>query len=225
MLASMVVDESSKLAGKTTIYFYCKHGDSVKNTFLAMARTLLHQLSLADETLVIYLFEAATKRGEPTLRTIKLAKEVLKTCLKAVEDVHVVIDGLDECEQTEQKHIAQFWVKFVEGNGYACRCALFSQDDQFTRPLLSKLPSIQVEGQLHSTDIQSFCWREAHRIGQKFELTQTETESIATQTWSRAKGMFLFARVVMDNLFDQVSQADLQLEMEPNSFPEELSEA
>lgn len=225
MLASLVVDRTSDVSGSTTIFFYCKHSDPEKNTFLAMARALLHQLSLHDEILLMYLFEIATTRGEPVLRTIKLAKEILRACVKAKERVYVIIDGIDECQKTELDHIAGFWLSYLGDNSHFCRCALFSQDDECTRPLLSGLPAIQVDVRYNSSDIQSFCSREARVIQEKFSLSPRETEMIAVETWSRANGMFLFARLVLDNLSDQVSKADLDSEMEPGTFPEGLNQA
>lgn len=190
-----------------------------------MARAILHQLSLHDDTLIVYLFEVATTRGEPTLRTNKLAHEVLGVCLKATGIVYAIIDGIDECQQTEQKHIAEFWISHVENNGYSCHCVLFSQDDASTRALFSRLPSIQVQGNHHNNDVQSFCSIGAQKIRDKFGLSQHETDIIASQTWLQARSMFLFARVVMENLLDQFSTADLWAEMRPGCFPQELNEA
>lgn len=226
MLASLVVDESLRSSDITTIYFYFKHENSEKNTFLAMARSLLKQLSQKDHTLLLYLFDIATKRGENVLRTTKLAKEVLLNCLNATGKVCAVIDGIDECDPKEQKHIANFWIKHVEGSGSAsnsCRCIMFSQDDASTRELFTTLPAIRICGEAHKADIQSLCMVWGEKLCHKFELSRQEMGSIVTSTASRAGSMFLFAHLVMDNLYEQVNRGDLFSELE--NFPVELDDA
>lgn len=159
------------------------------------------------------------------LRTNKTAREALNTCLKRVGITYVILDGVDECQQTEQKHIVQFWLSYASNNGYSCHCALFSQDDENTRPLLAEMPAIQVNGEQHSTDVETFCKLEAEKVGKKFGLSPFETSRIASQVSLRANGMFLYARVVATNLLDQVKRADLFTEMRPDTFPHGFNEA
>lgn len=229
VLASLVVDECRKLPGTTTLSFHCKHDDPEKSSFLGMARSILNQLLLCDDTLLMYLFDVATKRGESTLRTVKLAKEVLNTSLKTVGKTYVIIDGIDECQPVEQQqHIAKFWMKYVETSGAdpePSRCALFGQDDASTRPLFQKLPTIRIQGEHHNQDISSYCLKAADRIPKGFALTSAEKAQIASQTSQRAQGMFLFARLVMVNLAQQVTRADLEAEMAPGVFPEGVNDA
>jgi hypothetical protein len=114
VLASIIFDQSSKLPNTAPVVFFCKGDDLEKNTFVGMARSILHQLLLGEETLLQYLFQAATTEGETQLRTTKLARELLNTCLRAAGRVYAVIDGIDECQQIEQQHIVKFWITYVE---------------------------------------------------------------------------------------------------------------
>ncbi|GIZ44205.1 hypothetical protein CKM354_000740900 [Cercospora kikuchii] len=225
VLASLVVDECSSGSPATVIFFYFKHDNLEKNTFLAMARSLLHQLSQQDDTLLHYLFEMAAKRGENVLRTTKLAKEALKACLNATDNVCVVIDGIDECPEKEQKHIADFWIRHSEesrSGPNSCRCIMFSQDDASTRSLFASLPAIRIGGELHNADIGALCKSWGDRIQSKFNLNWQETHYLVTETASRAQSMFLFAHVAMENFHEQVNQADLFAEL--RSFPVELND-
>lgn len=225
----MVIKEALKLPETTTLFFYCKHDDPEKSSFLGMARSILHQLLLHDDTLLMYLFEIATRRGETSLRTVKLAKEMLTTCLKAVGKTYVVIDGIDECQPSEQQHhIAKFWMNYVESSGSdlePSRCVLFGQDDATTRPLFCRLPTIRVHGEHHDNDIRSYCIAAAKSLQEEFGLAPYEKAHIASETSRRAQGMFLFAKLIMHNLSLQVTKAELLREVEPELFPQELSDA
>jgi hypothetical protein len=227
VLASLVVDACSRISS-STVYFYFKQGDPEKRTFISMARSILRQLLLLDETLLLYLFDLSIEKGERTLGTIKTAKEALQTCLRAVGATRVIIDGLDECRENEQEQVARFWLDFTKASNSSAqsssRCMLVSRDDEVTRPLFCKLPMIRVRGSGHARDIHTYCLARAGELQQDFQIDDTETATLAEETSSRASGMFLFARLVMDNLSQQVTKQDLRDEMMPGVFPSKLNE-
>jgi hypothetical protein len=222
VLASLIFDQSSNLPNTTPLVFYCKHDDPEKNTFVGMARSILHQLLLGEETLLQYLFQAATTGRETQLQSTKLAKKLLNTCLRSAGRVYAVIDGIDECEKTEQQHIATFWIEYVEQSSSdpePSKCALLSRDDISTKHVFTGLPTIRVHGKDHESDIRSYSMSRIAALQQKFRLTDAEKKDIVSKTASRAKSMFLFARLVMDNLSDQVNKAGIVSEMAPEVFP------
>jgi hypothetical protein len=187
-----------------------------------MARSVLHQLFLREENVFRYLFQAATTGGEPKLRMAKVAKELLSTCLRSAGRVCVVIDGIDECHQTEQEHITKFWISYVEQSGSdlePSKCALFSRDDTTTKNMFIGLPTVRVQGKAHEADISSYSMIRTAELQKKFRLTDDEKNDIASKTASRAGSMFLFARLIMDNLSQQVNKAGIYFEMAPDVFP------
>lgn len=212
----------AKSPSTTPLFFFCKHDDPERNTFVGMARSVLHQLFLREENVFRYLFQAATTGGESKLRDIKRAKELLGTCLRSTGRVYAIIDGIDECHQSEQEHIAKFWISYVEQSSSdlePSRCVLLSRDDKTTKKLFLGLPTIRVQGKEHEADIHSYSMTRATELQEKFRLTDTEKDDIASKTASRAGSMFLFARLVMDNLSHQVNKAGIYFEMAPEVFP------
>jgi hypothetical protein len=192
-----------------------------------MARSLLHQLFLKEENVFRYLFQAATTGGELKLRMVKLAKELLSTCLRAAGRVYAVIDGIDECDQTEQEHITKFWISYVEQSSSdlePSKCALFSRDDTTTKNMFTGLPTIRVQGKTHEADIKLYSMTRTAELQQKFRLTDDEKNDIASKTASRAGSMFLFARLIMDNLSQQVNKAGIYFEMAPDVFPDAIDD-
>jgi hypothetical protein len=217
-----VVDRLAESPNTTTLFFFCKHDDPERRTFIGMARSVLHQLFLREENVFRYLFQAATTGGEPKLRMAKVAKELLSTCLRSAGRVCVVIDGIDECHQTEQEHITKFWISYVEQSGSdlePSKCALFSRDDTTTKNMFIGLPTVRVQGKAHEADISSYSMIRTAELQKKFRLTDDEKNDIASKTASRAGSMFLFARLIMDNLSQQVNKAGIYFEMAPDVFP------
>jgi hypothetical protein len=227
VLASLIVEECSSIVESLTVYFYCKQGDPRKNTFVGMARSILHQLLQADDTLVVHLFKLAIKRGERNLNTNRSAIEALDACLKAAGKMHVIIDGIDKCQREEQKRIADFWLKYAQESSSEAdpsRCVMISQDDEITRPLFGALPIVCVQGLGHEQDIHSYCVQRAIGIEQQFGLSREESTSIALKAFNRANGMFLFAHLLLENLSNQTSKLEINEEMATDTFPTRLIE-
>ncbi|RYP77539.1 hypothetical protein DL771_001112 [Monosporascus sp. 5C6A] len=62
-------------------------------------------------------------------------------------------------------------------------------------------------------------------IGKKFKLSEEDTIQIISKVTGQAQGMFLYAKVVLDNLASQTSKRLVQQEMQTENFPQGLNEA
>ncbi|RYP40562.1 hypothetical protein DL767_001562 [Monosporascus sp. MG133] len=63
------------------------------------------------------------------------------------------------------------------------------------------------------------------KIGKKFKLSEEDTVKIISKVTGQAEGMFLYAKVVLDNLASQTSKRLVQQEMQAENFPQGLNEA
>lgn len=190
MLASLVVEQAKTITSQPVLYFYFRYNNSSRNSFVAMARSLLHQVLWIDESLIPYMYETAAVSGERCLNTKKLADKLLETCIQTIGP-YIILDGLDECPEIEQKAISYWFRKLVETPGHgssACRCIFLSQDDATTRSLLSRLPTIQITRNDNQRDIANYCTTWANRIAIKFGLDTQETSSIVSRTSKNADG-------------------------------------
>jgi hypothetical protein len=191
-LASLIVEEARQLANTAVLYFYCRQCDADRNTFVAMARSLLWQLLDRNNDLVEHLYLASVKSGELTLGTQKLARELLETTLQAVGKTCIVVDGLDECTENEQKLIAKFLRDFVNKSGSgaaASRCVFLSQYDESTRALLSKLPKLPYGQSDNRGDIEGYCKHESRVIQSSFGLDAGFASKLATDVAKFSDGM------------------------------------
>jgi hypothetical protein len=193
-----------------------------------MARSILQQLVLADRTVEFCLLELANKTGYRSLCTNRTAIEALSVCLKAVGSVSVIVDGIDECHKGDQKYITDFWLKYADGcrsETNTSRFVMISRDDGITRPLLGGLPLIRVQGPNHEADIRSYCEHRANEIRQMFDLDEKETTSLALKSSDHAQGMFLLAKLIMENLSMQTTRSEIAAEMTMERFPPGLGES
>ncbi len=252
VLASLLVEELQQLRSTHPItlgFFYCKYKDSQRSTFNAVARAIIAQLLNQNEELLPYLFEKASTSGEAVLESLTLTKELLETALKSSEKVYIVIDGLDECDSKEKKAIIQWFQLVVAGlpdtEFDSMRCLFISQDDGEVGKVLSKIPAIRIRPEDTRADIQTYATIWSKKIQEKFDLPNEKREDIIATVIERADGkrllstngsgynthsglqpgMFLFAKLVMENLFSQTKRENLTKELEPARFPRGLGDA
>lgn len=248
MLASLLIDEVRKIPASNLVYFYCRNNDEKRNNFIAMARSFLQQLCYMDTSITSYLYETAVSDGGSCLATRKSAEEILSVCLRRIGPAYIILDGIDECRESEQKAIIPWLRKFVDESikePKSSRCIFLSQYDASTKALLSSIPSIQITADDNRADIDAYCRNWSDKIKTKLRINDSEAINIARQTSERAKGefihiirkgvcsltalehsgMFLFAKLVMSNLYGQTSIFNLRREMQPEVFPKGLDEA
>jgi adenylate kinase family enzyme len=244
VLASLLIDSCKTVPHVRTIYFYCRHGNQQSDNFISMARSLLHQLSHLESSIIDILHDMAVKK-ETCFRTKKDTEELLQLCLDAAGTLYIVIDGLDECAEPEQKAIARWLRKYADDSGAThdpIRCVFLSQDDATTRALLSTLPTVRIAPSDNKDDIKAYCSAVSKDIQTKFSESDAGTALIVeavtskangnANVWSRRwgltlmlPGMFLYAKLVMDNLFHQVKLAMMRAELDPQVFPAGLDQA
>jgi adenylate kinase family enzyme len=242
VLASLLIDSCKSITNVRTIYFYCRHGDQRADNFISMARSFLDQLSRLESSIVDILYDMAAKK-ENCFKTRKDTEELLQLCLDAGGTLYVVVDGLDECAESEQKVIARWLRKYADNSGATrepTRCVFLSQDDTTTRALLSTLPTIRISATDNKHDIKAYCSAIAKDIQSKFTESDVNTSWIVEAVSTKADGntlffltalmliqpgMFLYAILVLDNLLQQTNLAAMRAELDPGCFPNGLEQA
>ncbi|KAF2219821.1 hypothetical protein BDZ85DRAFT_41489 [Elsinoe ampelina] len=228
VLASVIIDHCKQLASSRTLYFYCRHGESHGDRFAGMARSMIEQLAGYDDSVFELLCTAAASSGASSpFSTHKGSQNVLQTCIDAGQPTHIVIDGLDECSVTDQTRIISF-LKFQTTRLHSVssdmRYVLLSQSDANIGLLLSTFPTIKITEMDNGQDIEAFCAAHASDLERKFQITTKEMNDIARGVATIAGGMFLYAKLVMDHLSHQTSQAGLLEESKLEHLPHGLYE-
>ncbi|KAH8691089.1 hypothetical protein GQ44DRAFT_636325, partial [Phaeosphaeriaceae sp. PMI808] len=211
VLASFIIDVArSRFPNAEVAFFYCKYRDPQRNTFIAVARGILAQLTTQNKNLLPYIYEKASESGQKSLSTSALAKELLEAALRSYNTLggyhtlYIIIDGLDECEREDRKEIVSWFRRVITpAEADDLRCLFISQDDGIARKDFSKLPSYKITDGDNRRDIVIFCELWAERIQQRFHLPSTPSPYIVDTIVQRAGGMFLFAELTAWNLYNQ----------------------
>lgn len=190
VLASLLIESCKSIANARTVYFYCRHGDPRADNFISMARSFLDQLSHMESSIVDMLYDMATKKDN-CFKTRKETEELLQLCLDAAGTLYIVVDGLDECTEPEQKAIARWLRRYADHSGATrdpTRCTFLSQHDTTTSALLSTLPTVRITASDNKDDIKAYCSAIAKDVQVKFKESDAKTSLIVEAVSTKADG-------------------------------------
>ncbi|CAO2653801.1 Nn.00g032120.m01.CDS01 [Neocucurbitaria sp. VM-36] len=217
ILASSLIAERRNQSSTPLVYFYCKHGDTSRDNFIGFAKSAIFQFTRLNPSLLPFILEKRAVTGTASLRSPRIAKEILEAAIESSGDLIFIVDGLDECIMAQKKEIIA-WVRsavaLAETDGSkSFRACFFSQEDNDIGKLLRDVPTFRIMETHNSEDILRFCRRRAITMGKSFQLSPQDVENMASHVADKADGMFLYAKLVMVHLEGQVSKAALSREM------------
>ena len=209
-----------------------------------VAKSLLSQISSTNVSLLPYLYEETLKSGEAVLSSNVTAKTLLKTALQSCKRVYIILDGLDEYIREDRKELSSWFQELVssllKADLGSIRCLFVSQEDGYARKDFSMLSQIKITPNDNKADISAFCEEWHQKIESKFGFLEG-MHHVKNVVSARAQGsndfpftdflsniqqgMFLFARLVTCNLFEQASRHDFETEIDPNRLPDGLDQA
>lgn len=196
ILASIVVDEIQKVPGASVAFFYCKHGENNRNTFLSVAKSILAQLLDRHPHLLPFFHERASYSNEATLESATTATEMLEIALRSCEKIYLVIDGVDECRlpvrgYDDRQAIASLFQEIVKNlpisEKVSIRCLFVSQDDGMFQKYFRDLPTIKIVDK-NREDLKSFSSVWQQRIEEKFGALRSKGNNISNIISARAQG-------------------------------------
>ncbi|KAI0426032.1 hypothetical protein F5Y09DRAFT_346071 [Xylaria sp. FL1042] len=233
LLASRIISHLRSLAGASCLFFYFKQSDDTKRSMSNMLRALLFQLIKQDSSLAPGLYRKCSLVSNAEARQLPTLQNWVMEALESQTKCSIVLDGLDECNHhgngDEAKRILQWLLTTViphcVAGGSKLRLLALGQRDGVVDGALFDYPSIGLDySTAHFDDIQSFAKSRALELGRRFALEENEKSDIVQKVTTTAKGMFLYAKVVMDNLMDQGSLDELDQELRVK-FPSGLDQA
>ena len=222
VLASVIIEDCLKRKGCTTAYFYCTSSDSQRNTCLAVLRGMISQLQAHCDELLPYCHEKMHASGDAILSSMHTAKLLLKLFCEKLPSIFMILDGLDECSSTERRVLVDCLTDLVDSTPGRLRLLIISQAEGDIKKLLSSADRLTITLEHNADDIRSYVKSRMVEVVRTFEIEAGESDHVVNLTCAGASGMFLFAKLVMDNLLAQTTKEDLYRELSRNVFPADL---
>lgn len=220
-LCSLLVENLRTQQHLCTLYYFCGHQSSSGDTCAVILRTLAFQLLQQNLDLASLVHQAYLQKGSN--KSGPAMKKLLTQVLPTSRVVRIIIDGIDERDHATQQEILKSLIEIRKSADPYCKLLVSSRDEpQIQKSLaakshlklgektmdgLSLYIKVRIEGlQAHFPDIDSALM-----------------DLVEQRLHSKAKGMFLWVRLVTDTLIDQISE--LGIEHAIDQLPEGLNEA
>lgn len=143
--------------------------------------------------MIPFCYDKYQASGELTLVSTSLAKQLLEMFCQKIHKQYIIIDGLDECDESERKLILQFFTSMIDRYDMKepgrIRVLFISQDMDDIGKALSTAAVIALGPSDNENDIRSFVLTETRKIQLKHDLDNHQVEYIVDSTCRRAKGI------------------------------------
>ncbi|KAK2792536.1 hypothetical protein FQN51_001654 [Onygenales sp. PD_10] len=229
ILASFVIKTLLAQIQIPVLFFYCKHQEPDKRTHTDILRGLLAQLLPKDEAVVAWFVEEYARYDQGRLILAKVLEDAMEFALNSQRHVYIILDGLDECKPKEAAKTIKWLLAYQEASqgasGKISLLCLGQRTDEL-QTLLSSAASIVLDTvSAHGKDIECYVQLMLDRVRSKFKIDSLTSARIMSQVLSSSRGMFLYAKLVMENLLSQYTLRDFMAEIQPGVFPQGLEAA
>jgi hypothetical protein len=158
-----------------------------------------------DSDLLQVLYETSIDSGEQSLESQVLCGTLLTIALGSVSNntcLHIVIDGVDECDSAERKKIISGITAILRNESSGRIRAIFiSQPEIDIRSLLRNATVIRLRETDNESDISEYARRWCLKIQNKFVLAEAKRDSIHSLVCEAAGGKFRCIRVKTHIIF------------------------
>jgi hypothetical protein len=228
VLASYVVNFARTEPTTLIISYICSFSQERRSGSLCarIVRYVIARLLRSHQYLLPYVYETYISKG--IRAPPQIPKALLLDLLTVIETTLFVIDGLDECEESDQRGVLTELLDLVNSSKKGLRILFFSRESRDIKRKLDKVPQISLsdEETSMSEDIELFTKASLLELRQRFEehiidaIEQVLIRKANGTLFSQPPcsmaypdtlpGMFLWIRLVVANLDQQESIRDLE---------------
>ncbi|KAL4951216.1 hypothetical protein BDW69DRAFT_42142 [Aspergillus filifer] len=226
-LANVMIEACRKDPSWLTCYFYCNEKVETQTSALAILRGILLQLLQQHSELVPFCHHRMKNSRTPTLSDLSIAHSLIETFCERIPKLYMVIDGLDECEEGRKDALETFKSLIRKTENYApgkLRVLFLSRPLPEIKREIPDAAILALGPEHNKDDIQRYCLRRKCEL-EKFDFSEAILNDAVNRICIKADGMFLFAKLVINNLAKQRTRGGFRTEISDSRLPTELDEA
>ncbi|PQE30183.1 hypothetical protein CJF32_00003614 [Rutstroemia sp. NJR-2017a WRK4] len=210
VLTSRIIQSLRLHPDITTIFYLCNSHTDQSDLCSHILRILILEILRAHPLLTGHVFENYIRQGRTS--SLVQIRKLLPELLLAVSSIRIVIDGLDECQEKDQKTILSELLSIVKVSVIPCKLLISSRAETYLSRTLRKSPSISLSDKMErrsvDKDIQIYVTHALKELRGSFPSdVVNEVEKTVVK---KANGMFLWVRLVIAELLDRESAYELQ---------------
>ncbi|KAH7148334.1 hypothetical protein EDB81DRAFT_792040 [Dactylonectria macrodidyma] len=205
-----------------TLFAFETHANNSNLSAFSILQSLMFQAAEDDKDFQTLLVESQERELRGNTGYIV---GLLKTFLVASGSTYIIIDGLDEMEECERQILLHRLIELSKECGDLRLLISSRSEDDISRRLQGKATTIRVDDR-NSGSIQVYVdWRcQDWMTSRQFNpATKGELLQFISQLSAKANGMFLYARIILDNLEQMSSLEEIRRELK--ALPNDLAGA
>jgi len=247
VIFSSIIDEiSATQPDAQVIYFYCKNNDPLRSHFTDIVKSLISQILQLNPNCLDFIYESMLAGSERRAKDASKLLQILDHILANHDSLYIGIDGLDECSEEERKLLLNLITVSSRGDDAQgnVRIIVASRQEKDLERSLKLAAKLNIEPHNLENDIIAYIILKMTQLSQRFKFTQKKEQRLINEICTRPKGqspsrnlvevlilmetntgMFLLARLIMDNLLSQDNREDLEEELKFEVLPHGINEA
>ena len=220
-LAAFMVKHLMQNTSGEVLYFFCKGTDEEKKQPLQVLRTILSQLLIRDPSLYPWFETLYQQSGQSKAESFTVLHDSLLLALRSTTraSVYIVVDALDECSAA--RDIALTMAAAIDQTNKTVKVVLTSRQDP---ELLESIDYPMVELVISQSSLKSLIHQYVEqRVSRCRYIAKTELGTqVQNKVAAAADGLWLFARLMMDDIERLPSPASIVRQLE--NIPTGLSQ-
>ena len=199
LLATFVVETLLRANNTPVLYFFCKAGDQEKRTSLRVLRTLLAQLLRSQTVLAQVIEEIYYNNGHAVAQSLADVQAAFRLALQAAQssDIYIIIDGLDECQ--DNLDLMRILLGFTSSAQKPVRLLFCTRDHaEICDGLKDHGNLLRLDVKHRFASIRAYALQ---RVSNMRVLSSKRLQrSVADEVCSAAQGLWLYARLMLDEI-------------------------
>lgn len=185
-----MIEKLQERQSAPVVFFYCKHGESDKDSFNSILRALVAQLLYEDHALISSLYNICSSKDQAGVTMV--LEELAEMAFESKETSFVVLDGLDECLPKEAEKTLSWFQSHLKNRGKAdsghIRLLCVGQRVEVLQRELSSAADITLDQNTsHLEDVERYVKGQADALKVDFELSSQDETEIVTRVVGGAK--------------------------------------
>ena len=218
---SLVIQNLQTLSDQSCLYYFCGRQLAAGDSCALILRTLAIQLLQQNLDMVPLVHQAFLQKMSN--RSAPALKKMLCQLLPSVKFTRLVVDGIDERDRNTQKEVIKSLLELQKHAGSNFKILISSREEPQIQTSLS--PKLHLKlGDKTSQGLKLYVTEKVKDVQDRFPNMQPVlVERVAERLHGKAKGMFLWVRLVTAMLIQQISETEL--EQAVDELPDGLEEA
>ncbi|KAF4985602.1 hypothetical protein FDECE_16439 [Fusarium decemcellulare] len=233
VLASQIVNFLRSSEQSLVISHFCTYSYEESLDYEQILRSILIQIIRPNTDLVAHVYDTLVlKKRVPTNQALEgLLRDVFGVGSSKSEYIHLVLDGLDECQKSAQPRVVKILERVVSAafssGSTVCKVLLFSRAAQVGLKKGNSKRTICLSDEKNSMTqaIEQYATLRLAELRPRLaqmRIDDADMKRLEAQIASKADGMFLWARLVLEYLENNMFFGREEILRVTDALPQEL---